>query len=70
MYLSILKRELVFPTKVDFKDKKRRFNTVQHNKANSLFYITIIYTYLETAHLLLKICSLISIVYNLVEVTY
>lgn len=35
MYLSILKRELAFPTKVDFKDK--RFNRVTYNKANSLF---------------------------------
>ena len=37
MYLSILKRELAFPTKVDFKDKKNRFNRVTYNKANSLF---------------------------------
>ena len=37
MYLSILKRELAFPTKVDFKDKKNRIKRETYNKSNSLF---------------------------------
>ena len=36
MYLSILKRELVFPTKVDFKDKKEDFT--QYNITKLIAY--------------------------------